>query len=100
MWRRHGEREWPVFCGRIRSSSGANQALDGTDGLGQLVVPRRLVTAARGLHDAVTEVLVDEPDADNLERGRHRRELRQDVDAVAVVVDHPLEPTDLSFDAP
>jgi hypothetical protein len=29
----------------------------------------------------------------------HRRDLRHDVSAVPVVIDHPLQPTNLAFDA-
>ena len=58
--------------------------------------------ASSGLHgvgDAVAEVVVEQLHGDALERPRRRGHLRQDVDAVRVVVDHPLEAADLALDA-
>ena len=58
-----------------------------------------LVARAGGIGDAVAQVLVDQPDGDALQRLRGGRHLREDVDAVVVVLDHPLEPADLPLDA-
>src|SRR5436190_7325211 len=44
-------------------------------------------------------MIVEHLEGQALEGGVHRRDLREDVDAVAVVLDHPLDPTDLAFDA-
>ena len=49
---------------------------------------------------AVAYVLVDQAQPDTLERLGDRTDLRQHVDAVRVVVDHPLEPADLTLDPP
>jgi len=58
--------------------------------LGQLGV--RLGTARpHRVRDAVGEVFVDQEQGDGLQRRRHRRHLAQDVDAVAVVLDHSAE---------
>ncbi len=35
---------------------------------------------------------------DLLERGAHRRKLGQNVDAIAIVLDHPLQAADLPLD--
>ena len=48
---------------------------------------------------AVAEVLVEQADGDALQRLRGRRHLGQDVDAVLVVLDHPLQSAHLTFDA-
>ena len=50
--------------------------------------------------DAVSEVVLDEADRDALERALDRGDLGQDVDAVDVLVDHPLESADLALDPP
>ena len=46
----------------------------------------------------MVHMVVEDAEGDALERCRHRRDLRQDVDAVAVVVDHALDAAHLSFD--
>ena len=48
----------------------------------------------------MTQVVVDESDRDRLQRGLHRRDLGEDVDAVHVLLHHPLDSADLSLDAP
>ena len=49
--------------------------------------------------DAVVHVVVEDPEREALERRVHRRDLREDVDAVAVVLDHALDPAHLALDA-
>ena len=49
--------------------------------------------------DAVVHVVVEDPEGEALERGVHGGDLREDVDAVAVVLDHPLDPAHLALDA-
>ena len=44
-------------------------------------------------------MLVEELEGERLERLRGRRDLREDVDAVLVFFDHPLQPADLALDA-
>ena len=53
----------------------------------------------RALDDAVARVLVEQAERDLVERGLDRADLGQDVDAVAVVLDHPLDAADLALDA-
>ena len=48
--------------------------------------------------DAVRDVILENLKAETLERGLHRPDLREDVDAVAVLFDHPLDAADLPFD--
>jgi hypothetical protein len=43
--------------------------------------------------------LVEQPERDLVQRGLDRGDLRQDVDAVPVVVDHAFNAADLAFDA-
>lgn len=78
--------------------SGSQQTFDG---LGCFVdeFGRAGAVAGRcGTCDAVLEVLVEQPDTDTLEALADRSELREDVDAVGVVLDQPLEPAHLPFD--
>ena len=52
-----------------------------------------------GAHHAVLGVIVEQAQGDLVERGLDRGDLGQDVDAVALVLDHALDPADLSLDA-
>jgi hypothetical protein len=49
--------------------------------------------------DAVVRVLVEQAGRDLVERRLDRRDLREDVDAVAVLVDRPLDAAVLALDA-
>jgi len=69
------------------------QQLFGLLGRG-LLVPR-----PERARDAMLHVVIEDLQRETLERGGHCAELRQDVDAVAVVLDHALDPAHLSFDA-
>src|SRR6516162_5291857 len=51
--------------------------------------------AADAAGDAVFHVVGEQLDTHGVERGAHGRHLREDVDAVAVVIDHLLQPGDL-----
>src|SRR5271155_3433955 len=42
---------------------------------------------------------VEKPECDLVERGLDRRYLGEDIDAVAVLLDHPLDASDLALDA-
>src|SRR4029077_13364660 len=42
--------------------------------------------------------ILEQLQSDGLECGRHRGDLGEDVDAVAIVLDHPLDPAHLPFD--
>jgi hypothetical protein len=47
----------------------------------------------------VAGVLVEQPERDLVQCGLDRADLRDHVDAVAVVFDHPLDAADLALDA-
>lgn len=51
-----------------------------------------------GTHDAMVGVIVQQPERDLVERRLHGRDLSQDIDAVALVLDHPLDPANLPPD--
>src|SRR5687767_2994345 len=51
------------------------------------------------LDDAVASVLVEQPQRDLVERGLDGADLRDDVDAVTILLDHLLDPAHLSLDA-
>src|SRR4051812_11586557 len=78
--------------------SGSAAAHEPADGRHQLAGPRVLL-GVRPIDDAVARVVVEEPERDLVERRLHRGDLRHDVDAVAVVLDHSLDAADLPFDA-
>ena len=48
--------------------------------------------------DAVVHVVVEDLESEALERRVHRSDLREHVDAVAVVLDHPLDAAHLTLD--
>src|SRR5207302_6207922 len=54
--------------------------------------------ALAGAHHAVAGVVVDQAEGDLVERRLDGRDLREDVDAVALVLDHSLDPADLALD--
>src|SRR5512134_3301516 len=71
-------------------------------GLEELLALRlRLGRIARGerTRDAVVDVVVEDLEGQALERRVHRGDLREHVDAVAVLLDHPLDPAHLTLDA-
>src|SRR5437764_2829960 len=75
----------------------AQQAPDGAHELvGQLL--RRSLSIA--FDDAVMGVIIKESEGDLVERRLDGRDLGDDVDAVAVLVDHPLDAANLAFDSP
>jgi hypothetical protein len=47
----------------------------------------------------VLDVVVEDPEREALERGRDRGDLRQHVHAIAVFLDHALDPAHLALDA-
>jgi len=77
--------------------SRSQQSFDGGDGFVDLVVAGVGVVGC-GLADAVPEVGVEQTEPNALERLAHRGDLRQHVDAVLVVVDHPLQAAHLALD--
>ena len=58
----------------------------------------RLVAAGDGMFDAMRDVISEDLLLDPAKCGAHRRDLRHDVDAIAVLVDHFGEPADLALD--
>ena len=46
----------------------------------------------------MTGVIVEQAEGDAVQRGPRRGDLGEHVDAVAVVLDHPLDPADLTLD--
>src|SRR5690606_23048324 len=77
--------------------SGPHEPGDGVGGLADLLLAF-VVRAFRGLDDAAAEVVLDEPDAHRLQRLGHRGDLREDVDAVDVLVDHAGDAAHLALD--
>ena len=55
--------------------------------------------AERGAEHAVVRMVVEEPERDLVERRLSGADLGEDVDAVAVVAHHALDPADLTLDA-
>src|SRR2546423_1816608 len=79
-------------------SAGAREPLHGLEQLARLLLG--LLAAARGERagHAVVRMLLEQLLRDGLERGRDGADLRQDVDAVALVLDHLLDPAHLALD--
>src|SRR5579885_285435 len=79
-------------------SADAGEPLDRAQQLLGLLV--RLAVVARGERagDAVTDVIVEQPQGQRVERRRRGGDLREDVDAVAVVLDHLLDAAHLPLD--
>ena len=76
-------------------SAAAHHAADGCHQLLGALFLLRVRTA----HDAVVRVVVEQAEGHLVERGLSSADLRQDVDAVAVVLDHPLDAAHLALDA-
>lgn len=77
---------------------GADQAGDRVGGFAHLVLGF-LAAGLRGVDHAAGQVLVEQLQRERLQSLRRRRDLGQDVDAVLVLFDHPLQAADLAFDA-
>src|SRR3954462_11494829 len=78
--------------------SGADEPRDGLGGLAHLLVG--LAATGRGrLEEAGAHGLLEQAEGDRLEGLRHGRDLGEDVDAVLLVLDHPLETPGLALDA-
>src|SRR5262245_45986081 len=72
--------------------------MDRGEELLRLFLRSRLVAGSHRPRDAVLHVPVEDLEREAVERGRDGPDLREDVDAVAVVVDHLLDPADLPLD--
>src|ERR1700675_655354 len=57
------------------------------------------VTGCERVRDAVPDVVLEQLHREALERGRDGGDLREDVDAVPLLLDHPLDPAYLPLDA-
>src|SRR5690606_9177482 len=102
-WRRPratDDLEGPCPAPRVGGrGSGTDEAGDGRGGLLHLRV--RFGTArVDGFGDAVADVVLQQSERDRLEGTGRRGDLGEDVDAVGVVLDHPLQAPDLPFDPP
>jgi hypothetical protein len=78
--------------------SGPDQTGDRVRGLLDLL-GRAVAAFGQRLADAVAEVLLKQAEGDGLQGLGGRRDLREDVDAVLILLDHPLQAADLAFDA-
>src|SRR2546425_1180291 len=70
----------------------------GTTSRVALLASRLLVAGREGVGDAAVYVVAENLQPKRLERCRHRADLGEDVDAVALVLDHPLDPAHLPLD--
>src|SRR5579862_1645711 len=84
---------------RRRVPSRPHEPGDGGRGFGHLLVGRRPARRERVAH-AVAEVVAEQLDGDGLQGLGDGRHLRQHINAVAVVLDHPLQAAHLSLDPP
>src|SRR2546423_13447068 len=80
----------------VRSRS--DQAGDRRRRLGHLLL-RTGAAFGHRLRHAVAQVVVEQLERHRLESPVDRRDLAQDVDAVPLLLDHPLKTPDLTFDA-
>src|SRR6266511_133257 len=95
---------WPRAMARrstpaIRRLAGSRESLHGFEQLLGLRAGSGHVARSERAGDAVAHVLVEDLEGERLECGVDGRDLGEDVDAVAVLLDHPFDPADLSLDA-
>jgi hypothetical protein len=79
-------------------SSGFQESVDGLGRFCDLLV-QRVATMGNSIGDTVTEVLLQETYGDGLQCFVDRGNLRENVDAVFVILDHPLQSADLTLHA-
>jgi hypothetical protein len=77
---------------------GPDEAGDRGGGLADLL-GTALAVLGNGLRHAVAEVVFQEPERDRLQCPGDRRDLRENVNAVLILVNHPLQAAHLPFDA-
>src|SRR5439155_6335592 len=82
-----------------RTSACLGKATDRCQQLRRLLRCGSPVSGGERTGNAVLHVVVEDRQREALEGGRDRTELGKDVDAVAVVLDHALDPPHLPFDA-
>src|SRR5687767_14427188 len=68
------------------------------DGVRGFLDLRGRVAAASGLDHAVRDMTFEQSDRDRLQRLGRGRDLRQDVDTVRILLDHPVDAPDLPLD--
>src|SRR5438309_1836103 len=83
--------------GKTRSAC-PGEAMHGLEQLLALLVRFGLVPGSQGSCHAVLDVVVQYAEGEAVERGRNGAQLREDVDAVAVFLEHPLDAAHLAFD--
>src|SRR5215207_2135029 len=86
--------------GQCSGLADSREPLDRGEELLALLRGGLLVARGKGVGDAVTHVLVEDFEGDALERLRDRADLREQIHAVAVVLDHLLDPANLALDPP
>src|SRR3984957_16036954 len=84
------------ISGLIRGESGPDETGDRVRRFLDLL-GRAIAAFGQRLADTVAEVLLEQTEGDRLERLGGRRDLREDVDAVLVLLDHPLQAPDLAL---
>src|SRR5215207_916319 len=94
-WSAGGVVSW--WGGQLVGWSAADQPGDGLGGLADLLVGLRAAALGR-LDHAVGEVLLEQLEGEGLQRLGGSRDLGEDVDAVLVLLDHPLQAADLALD--
>src|SRR5882724_236568 len=77
-----------------RSLAPARQPSERAHQLTELLLP----CLRLGVHQAGADVILDQADGHLVQRRLDGRDLLQDVDAVAVLLDHPLDAADLPLD--
>src|SRR5215212_2376795 len=93
----HPVRQWFVaLMARRFKSVTPDQTPDGAHHLLGLL----LAVALAGSDHAVASVVLEQLERHLVQRGLDRGDLREDVDAVALVRDHALDPADLAPDSP
>src|SRR5438034_3400652 len=83
----------PARCRRVSAASSAplpraREALDRLEQLLGLHLRLALVAGGKRAGDAMADMLVEDLERQRLEGGIHRRALGQDVDALAVILEH------------
>src|SRR5262249_36847560 len=71
---------------------------DGREKFPALLVGHVGVARRERPRDAVVDVAVEDAKRETVERRRHRADLREHVDAVPVLLEHPLDPAHLALD--
>ena len=76
----------------------AQQAFDGGYGFRDLLLTVAMVVFD-GMHHAMAKVFIEQTQTHALQRFAHRSDLCEYVDAIRVVVNHPLQSSNLALNA-